>query len=255
MKLKKILFITVTFFVGGFANAQAPQWKSGYFEELCNSYIETASASGHTEEEALDKAATEIIRKRDMATGASAKVVGNQVTTSGNVVVTSRILDKYVEKLSSGGYKVYLLTQTAKHPDNVLEPVEVTDKYPFDGREFVPGMKQIYKGQVVKGSLFIAGEVVCIGGIVLGECMRSSYANLIGSTNNAQHRATYTDKANAWANVRTGFIVGAAAVYVWSFIDAAVSKGARRVKHKNFDCVLVPYSTYDASGLALNINF
>lgn len=252
---KKLLITVVSFLCPLILSAQAPQWKSGFFEELCNSYIETASGTAGTEEEAQNKAAKEIISKRDLTTGASARVDGDKITTSGELMVQSRVLDKYVEKLPNGDYKVYLLTQTAKRIDNIFEPVVVTDKYPFDGREFVPGMKQIYKGQVVKGSLFIAGEVVCIGGIVLSECMRSSYVNLIGSTNNAQHRAIYTDKANAWVNVRTGFIVGAAAVYVWSFIDAAVSKGARRVKHKNFDCALVPYSTYDASGLALNINF
>ena len=235
--------------------AQDPLWKAGYFQELSNSYLETASGRAKTVEEARNKAASEIIRKRDLATGASATVVNGQITTSGELVVKSRILDEYVEHLSNGDYVVYILTQTAKHPDNPYEPVYVTDEYPFSARAFVPGMEQLHKGQKTKGVLFIAGEVACVGGIIVAESMRASYVNLLGSTHNVKILATYTDNANMWQNVRNICIGAAAAVYIWNIIDASATKGARYVKVGNTEMVFAPYASPNQFGLALNINF
>lgn len=236
-------------------NAQEPKWKSGYFKELSNSYIETASGRATTIEEARNKAATEIVRKRDFATGASAKVYNGTVSVSGDIVVKSRVLDEYIEQDGYGNYTVYILTQTAKHPDNMLEPITVTDEYPFSMRSFVPGMQQLYKGQKTKGVLFIAGEVLCVGGIVASEGLRTSNVNLIGSTYNAQQRARYTDKANMWGNIRNGFIAAAAAVYVWNFIDALTTKGGRYVKLGSAQFALAPYAGAESVGFAMNIKF
>lgn len=253
--MKKILLLGFAVLAYQILFAQSPQWKSGFFKELDNSYIETASGRARTIDEARNKAASEIIRKRDMATGASAKVVGGQVTVSGDVVVKSRVLDEYVERNNDGDYTVYLLTQTAKHPDNTFESVTVTDQYPFSARSFLPGMEQIHKGQKTKGVMFIVGELAFVGGIVAAESLRSSNVNLIPSTHNAQQRATYTDNANMWQNVRNGCIAAAAAIYVWNVIDAVTSKGARYVKVDGTTLAFTPYATPLSTGLALNINF
>lgn len=253
--MKKLLLFSMALMVSHIILAQAPQWKSGYFKELNSTYIETASGTAKTIDAARNKAAAEIIRKRDMATGASATIVDGKITTSGELVVKSRVLDEYIERTSNGDYTVYILAQTAKNPSYEYEQVSITDEYPFSARAFVPGMEQIHKGQKTKGILFIAGEAACIGGIVVAESMRSSYVNLIGSTHDARKRATYTDNANTWSNVRTGFIAAAAAVYVWNIIDAVTSKGGRYVKVDNTSFALVPYTTPSFTGLTLNINF
>lgn len=235
------------------ACAQVPQWKAGYFKELDNSYIETASGTAQSIDEARNKAATEIIRRRDRATGASARVVNGQVTTSGELAVKSRVLDEYIEHLSNGQYNVYILTQTAKHPDNVFEPVTVTDEYDFSARSLVPGMQQFYKGQTFKGVAFITAEVASIGGIILYECRRGDYINKAAIETNAINKNIQIENANIMQTTRNIFIGAAAAVYLWNLVDALTTKGAKRVNVH--DLVLEPYTTTDGFGLSLSYQF
>lgn len=253
------LFLTLVLLLSGstIANAQTtpPKWKSMGVKDLRNSYLEVVSGVASKIDEARDKAAQEIVRRRNLTADATlnVRVVDGKITSSGSrdLVVSARILDEYVEPLVHEGYRVYMLVQTLKHPSFSYENVVVSDDYPFSARAFVPGMDQLYKGQKTKGVLFIAGEVVCVGGIVLAENMRLSNENLIGSTYNVNQRITYTDNANLWSNIRNGCIAAAAAVYVWNIIDAAASKGGRYV-----DVVsLTPYAGTETAGLALTINF
>ena len=250
---KTFLFFGLALMVCQTLMAQAPQWKSGYFKELDNSYIETASGMAKSIDEARNKAATEIIRRRDRATGASAKVVNGQVTTSDELVVKSRVLDEYIEHLSNGQYNVYILTQTAKHPDNVFEPVTVTDEYDFSARSLVPGMQQFYKGQTFKGVAFITAEVASIGGIIFYESKRSYFSNLAKIETNARRKITHIDNANTMQTTRNIFIGAAAAVYVWNIVDALVTKGAKRVNVH--DLALTPYAASDGFGLAFSFQF
>lgn len=255
------LILTVVLFCGVTVRAQSlrPKWLNSGLSDLCFSYVEVVSGDASTVNDARDKAASVIVQRRNLAAGAevTVKVVNGQITSSGSqdMIVSARILDEYVEELDYGGWRVYLLVQTLKHPQYSFESVVVTDDYPFSARTFVPGMEQMYKGQKTKGLLFIVGEVVCVGGIIASESMRASNVNLINSTHNAQQRATYTDNANMWQNVRNGFIGAAAAVYVWNVVDALVSKGTRYVKTGDAALTLAPYATMETVGLALNINF
>lgn len=249
----RIISVIAALLMSCTACAQVPQWKAGYFNELDNSYIETASGMAQSIDEARNKAATEIIRRRDRATGASAKVVNGQVTTLGELIVKSRVLDEYIEHLSNGQYIVYILTQTAKHPDNVFEPVTVTDKYDFSARSLVPGMQQLYKGQTFRGVAFITAEVASIGGIILCESIRSYFSNKAKIETNARDIINCTDNANTMQTTRNIFIGAAAAVYVWNIVDALVTKGAKRVNVH--DLALTPYTTSDSFGLALSFQF
>lgn len=251
--MKKLLLFGTALIACQLLMAQAPQWKSGYFKELNNTYIETASGTARTIDEARDKAASEIIRKRDMATGASAKVVDGQVITSGNVVVKSRVIDEYVERNTNGEYTVYILTQTAKHPDNPYEQVNVTDEYPFSARCLVPGMQQLYKGQTAKGVAFIAAEVVSIGGIVVTESMRGDYSGKAAIETNAKRKVEYIDNANSMQTARNICIGAAAVVYIWNVVDAVVTKGSKHVVTNNV--VMLPYASSDSFGLSLTYNF
>lgn len=251
--MKKILLLGMAIITCCYTMAQAPKWKSGYFKEFSNTYIETASGTAKTIDDARNRAASEIIRKRDMATGASAKVVNGQVTTSGDVVVKSRVIDEYIERTSNGEYRVYLLTQTAKHPDNPFEPVTVTDEYPFGVRCLVPGMPQFYKGQSVKGVAFIAAEVASIGGIVVTESMRGDYSNKAAIETNAKRKVEYIDNANTMQTARNICIGAAAVVYIWNIVDAVVTKGGKHVITS--DVALLPYASDDGFGLALSYHF
>jgi hypothetical protein len=249
----RIISVIAALLMSCTACAQVPQWKLGFFKELDNSYIETALGIDKSIDEARNKAATEIIRRRDAATGASAKIVNGQVTVSGELVVKTRLLDEYIEKHSNGVYYVYILTQTAKHPDNVFETVTVTNEYPFSARSFVPGMQQLYKGQIFKGLTLITAEVASIGGIFLCENSRAKYSNKASVETNAKRKKIYIDNANTMQTTRNIFISAVAAVYVWNVIDAIVTKGAKYIDLQ--DIALSPYASTEGFGLSLSYHF
>lgn len=261
-RFSKIVISALFFivFIGQCTFAQErPQWTNGYFEESKNSYIEVVVGEGYDLEDAKKKATQQIIARRSLATGTDATVssLNNnlQVVSEKKLIVNARIVDEYHERLSAGIYKVYLLVQTAKNPTFTLEPVTVSEKYPFSARVFVPGMAQIYKGSVAKGACFIAGEVVFIGGIVAAECLRNNYEQQIGMTHNSILKQQYANKANACIITRNVCIAGAAALYVWNVIDGIVAKGKKHVMVGTAQLHMAPYATYDGGGLAMRFNF
>lgn len=130
-------------------------------------------------------------------------------------------------------------------------------KNPYVGYAFVPGMAQIKKGSVTKGALFITGEVVCISGIVVSECLRSSYVSKANSTRDVNLRKNYTDYANNAAISRNVFIAATAAVYVWNVIDGIVAKGQPQLVYNSMEMRFAPYLDVvnQAGGLALNMRF
>ena len=159
-----------------------PSWADGFFADLERSYIEVVKYSGYDLNDTRDKAMQQVIKQRSMATGVESRITTEngqvRVDNGHDVIVTSRVLAEYVERHNSGPYPytVYLLVQTAKNPTYHVENGKIsTGDYPFSVRVFVPGMAQIYKGQKVKGGLFIGGEILFIGGIAASFGMSSYY--------------------------------------------------------------------------------
>ncbi len=241
------------------SSKEAPEWVKGYFRELDNSSIKVFSAFGYNEEDARNKAIKLVIADKGIGSGTEAKVsIGSgdiSVKSSHDLIVKSRIIDEYVEFHPGKGYRVYLLAQTARTPVLPYESVTVTDKYPFSVRAFVPGMAQIYKGSVGKGTAFIVGEVVMLGGVVAFECTRSYYNNRINMTHDSDLRQKYIQNAQLMSGLRNGFIAGAVAVYVWNVIDGAVAKGKRRVFIGEAEAKILPYATPEAAGLTFAMRF
>lgn len=251
--------LSLPFMAGQLFAQECPSWVNGFFTERPNSYVEVVSAVGYSEDNAREKAAQIIVERRSLATGQRANVSidnGNiRVKGSDALTVKSRIVDQYTERLGAGQYRVSLLVQTAKNPEYQYEPVAVTDKYKFSPRVFVPGMAQIYKGQTVRGAVFIAGEVVAIGGIIAFEGLRSSYEAKINRTHNADEIQAYINKADNMGNIRNGFIAGAVAIYVWNVIDGIVAKGKKHVVVGDADFAFAPYADFRSQGLLVSITF
>lgn len=236
-----------------------PEWAEGYFKEMPNSYVEVISAFGYDLKEAREKAANEAIHRRSLATGTEAevKITGDDLTVSSNhnVIVKARIIDEYIYH-TTGGYTVYLLVQTAKNPAYQYEPVGVSNEYPFSAKAFVPGMAQIHKGSVAKGTLFISGECLFVAGIVSGQLLAANYYNKSQlEKNNADVRKAYINRANSALLVRNISIAGAAAVYLWNVIDGAVAKGNKHVVVGNAALAMAPYVDPYSAGLAFNFTF
>jgi hypothetical protein len=242
------------------SSQEKPEWVDGSFLDLNNSYIECASATGYTEEEARNKAASIIAVRRDWGSG---KRVNVQVK-NGNVVVDGqesltvkvRVIDEYREYCENKQYRVSLLVQTAKNPMYDFEPAKVTTNYGFSPRAFVPGMAQLYKGSKTKGVLFIVGEAALIGGVVVAENLRISYNSKISGTHSAADIKSYNNSADNWKNIRNGCIAGAVALYAWNVIDGLVAKGKKRVVILGDNTLkITPYATPYSSGVSLAFNF
>lgn len=262
MKRLTILFaILIPFMMWGqkYANSERPTWLNGYFSEQPNSYIEVVSATGYSEENARNKAAQVIVERRSLATGqrSSIDISNGNIIHNGQdkLTVKSRIVDQYTEYLGPGEYRVSLLVQTAKNPEFQFESVHVTNRYPFSARVFIPGMAQLHKGQISKGTLFIAGEVAAIAGIFACEGMRSNYESKIKQTHNANEVKNYINKSNNMRNVRNGFIVGALAIYAWNVIDGIVGKGKKHIEIDKSNLTFTPYSDLESAGILLSVNF
>lgn len=251
--------LSLPFMAGQLFAQECPSWVNGFFTERPNSYVEVVSAVGYSEDNAREKAAQIIVERRSLATGQRANISINngniQVDGSDELTVKLRIVDQYTERLGAGQYRVSLLVQTAKNPEYQYEPVAVTDKYKFSPRVFVPGMAQIYKGQTTRGVLFIAGEVVAVGGIVAFEGLRSSYESKINRTHNANAIQSYINKADNMCNIRNGFIAGAVAIYVWNVIDGIVAKGKKHVVVGDANFAFAPYADLMSQGLLVSVTF
>ncbi|MCQ2360620.1 MAG: hypothetical protein MJ009_03955 [Paludibacteraceae bacterium] len=258
---KSKFYAMLTLFICCFAGGQsacaedndAPFWINGYFNSLSNSYIEVVSGEGYDYKIAKERASKEIIQRRSLTTGVESTVnygkdnKSNTILGADNLIVSSRIIDEYTDHIGPGQYKVYLLVQTAKNPTYKMENVALTDKYPFSGRVFVPGMAQIYKGSKVKGGVMIAGTALGIGGIATCFAMKSNYLSLDN-----------TSKATTCANVGYGCIAFTVAMYLYSLIDGIVAPGAKHITTEElaFDFKLLPsFDLYNGAGIVLRCDF
>lgn len=240
-------------------SSKEPFWTKGCFMDLDNSYIEVVKASGYNHEEARQNALNEIIKRRSLATGSQATVSVNgsdvSVKSGHELIVKARVLDEYAAS-GANGYTDYILVQTAKNPTYAYENIEMTDKYGFSARAFVPGMAQIYKGSVAKGTCIIAAEILAVTGIIVCENMRSSYNKK--AAEQPKFAKQYSAKAKNWKDAGNIAIGAAACIYAYNVIDAAVAKGKMRIKvgRQNGSALsILPYASPYSSGIYLGFNF
>lgn len=254
------LFLSVLWAGTGTYAQERPLWTYGYFEEVSNSYVEMVSGKGYDIESARQKAINVLYQRRDISTGASVSVSlqnENNLTfsnTNGSLIVKARIIDEWY-KFSNGQYQIFLLVQTAKNPTLTYESVVVSERYPFSARVFVPGMAQIYKGSVAKGSCFIVGETLFAAGIIATECLRSNYTRLFNSTHTTILKQQAAQNANICAITRDVCIGGLVALYVWNVVDGIVAKGQKHVMIGTAQLHVAPWVTESDGGLAVRLDF
>ena len=264
MKMRKI-FLSAFLLLLSTLNLEAadrPSWADGFFADLEKSYIEVVKYSHYDLNTAKEQAMQQIIKQRSLATGSRSHVTienGNISVSDGHdLIVKSRVLSEYIERHESGSYPytVYLLVQTAKNPMYEVENVKISNgDYPFSGRVFVPGWAQFYKGQNIKGTLFITGEALFVGGIIASFSLKSYYENQIGNTHNSKAKHDFSNKANA-CNIAGYIGVGlAVSLYLWNIIDGAVSKGKPYIEADDRELSFVPVAAPDLVGLAMNFRF
>ena len=265
-----------------------PSWTK-YIPQVpvgANYFVNWGVGEGSTETEATNAAWADALRKSLHELG----VVGitaqdvNAVAHNGiNAVVKFNRMKRRVIASTEPIYinenrlKVYVLIQvqrnvngaddfyslnTKKYVDKDFDKMmknynaQYTGNYPFSARVFVPGMAQLYKGSTAKGVFFIIGEIACVGGVVAAECLRASYDSKIKSTQNIEQLKSYINSRDNCENIRNGFIVGAAALYVWNVIDGIVAKGKKRgIMVGDAQLKFAPYAAPQNSGIAFALNF
>lgn len=231
-----------------------PFWVDGCFIDAKKSYIEVVTATGWEAANAKQKAYQEVINRRSLTVGTEANVAtkDNQTTITSNkdLITAARIIDEYNEYKGGGVYKSYLLVQTAKNPTYELEPVTITDKYPFSARVFVPGYAQIFKGSYAKGISMIASEVVFACGIAVSESLRLDYKLRNNPSDNS-----YFSEERTCSVVRDISIAGLVGVYAWSLIDGIVAPGKMHIVVGNAEAKISPVVTMNTMGGTLTLNF
>lgn len=212
---------------------ERPVWLDGCYIDRANSYIEVVSAVGYDESSAREKAINKIAENRSRATGQRVKVnaQGGNITiyAQDELTIKCRIIEEFCERLGPGDYRMSMLVQTAKNPTFDFEAVNITDKYPFSYRAFIPGMAQIYKGSTAKGVAFISSELLAVGGAVYAQSRINNCRNLMKQTYNTEHLKIYSRRISNFNTIRNACIGAAVAAYAWSFIDAAVAPGKKRI--------------------------
>ncbi len=253
--------------------AERPSWTYGDFPKSCNNTCTNnlILGIGKTKEEARVDALRQMFLMAITREGASVnsddmfdaiqkgvdfKVISYEYSIPLDIICTPFFYQKGPEE-----WECYMLCQIPVDVDRIT-PIfdnscvdcDKKPKNPYIGYSFVPGMAQIKKGSVAKGSCFIVGEIAFIGGIVVSECMRASYINKLKSTHNTTLHMKYTQNANNWAIARNVCIGGAVAVYVWNVIDGIVAK--KKIRCGDFAYIdIAPYAGFDNGGLAVNVQF
>lgn len=291
--MKKLVFLAVLVLICTNAFPQAvtelrPSWtrQVPQIPAGANYFVNWGVGEGRTESEATNMAWADALQKSLHELG----VVGitaqdiNAVATDGiNAVVKfNRMKRRIVTStepiaLSANRVKIYILIQvqrnvngtddfyslnTADFKDTSFDKkmkgynAQLTGRYPFSARVFVPGMAQLHKGSTGKGLFFIISEAACIGGIVATECMRASYDSKLKSTHDAGKIRNYADKRDNCANMRNGFIAGAAVLYVWNVIDGIAAKGKKKgIALRDAQLRMAPYASPQSGGIALALRF
>lgn len=153
----------------------------------------------------------------------------------------------------NGRIKLVTLFQVATCEDPVFDNVEVTNKYDFSARAFVPGWGQMYKGSIGKGIAMIAAEVATIGGIIFTENERAT--NVSKMMSQPQYAKQYKNRADNYETARNCFIGAAIAVYVYNLVDAIVAPGARRIVVEPRSIQFSPMASNEFTGLTMTYSF
>lgn len=174
-----------------------------------------------------------------------------------------RKIDEYWEVLTSADgknvYRCHILYAVSNHPNNnaQFDTVTFSYKYGFDAlwrSALVPGYGQLHKGHKAKGIAIMGGEAAFIGGIIFSEKQSTSYRRKVKETLDSKKRISYTDKADNYETARNICIGGAAAVYIYSLIDAVATDGRKRtITNRNFN--IYPSMTSEYNGISLSLNF
>ena len=268
--MKKLLFLLLLIAAQMTLVAQEmPQWVLQAPRPANDSYLYVVERGvGATEMEARNRAMGLVYRNtiERLALPINLASINEAITNGSNYGETSEVMNVPVNKVceyiqqEQNQYAVYVLCQVAKYGNMAYHFTPFTQcnqlaKSQYIAHSFVPGLAQIKKGSVGKGTAFIVSEVVLVGGVVAAECLQRYYAQQISMTHNSTLKQRYAQNANICQISRNVGIGCVAAVYIWNVIDGMVAKGKTQIPLGTAELRLSPYADYESGGVAAKLNF
>ena len=268
--MKKILFMLLMAVSQVALCAQEmPQWVLQKPRPANDSYLYVVERGvGATEMEARNRAMGLVYRStiERLALAIDLSSINEAIANGSNYGESSDAMNVPVNKVceyiqrEGNQYAVYVLCQVARYGNMAYNFTPFTQcnqlaKSQYIGHSFVPGLAQIKKGSVGKGTAFIVSEVVLVGGVVAAECLQRYYAQQISMTHNSTLKQRYAQNANICQISRNVGIGCVAAVYIWNVIDGMVAKGKTQIPLGTAELHLAPYADYESGGVAARVNF
>ena len=268
--MKKLLFLVLMAVLQVAIYAQEmPQWVLQKPRPANDSYLYVVERGlGATEMEARNRAMGLVYRStiERLALAIDLASINAAISNGSNYGESSEAMNVPVNKVceyvqrEGSRYVVYVLCQVAQYGNvpAVFTPFTQCNqlaKSQYIAHSFVPGLAQIKKGSVGKGTAFIVSEVVLVGGVVAAECLQRYYAQQISMTKNSTLKQRYAQNANICQISRNVGIGCVAAVYVWNVIDGMVAKGKTQIPLGTAELRLAPYADYESGGVAAVVKF
>ena len=290
--MMKIFYVLLLFIMGGvLSNAQnksdklKPRWITyGLPQNISPSYLfMDASGTGNSLEEARQRSllnlSIKLEHERGIKVSSSIKVNSKTMRQDGNrnqvsrlvfemeciengkeITMLTRCIDEYWECNNDTYicYTLYTVADKNSQGGSYDDQITLTTKYGFKGTflSLIPGAGQLYKGNVLKGSLIMSSEIACASMVVVAENLRASYIKKMKEQ--PRYKEKYNTKADNWKNIRNGVIGAAAAIYLYNLIDASIAPGRRRVivkQQRKLNLSLRPNLENESTGMALTLTF
>lgn len=123
---------------------------------------------------------------------------------------------------------------------------------------FIPGLGQMGRGQVGKGSAILVGEVVCAGTALITYASGKSKLKLMNSSIETGNYDDFMKASKSYKNLRAAnytFWSFAGALYVYNLVDAIVSKGKLNYKNSKISFAPVAAPTLEGPVFSMGFNF
>lgn len=266
---KKLLFLLLTAMTMTMFAQEVPQWVMKTPRPANDTYLYVVERGvGATEMEARNRAMGLVYRStiERLALAIDLSSINEAIANGNNYGESSDAMNVPVNKVcehiqrEGNQYAVYILCQVAKYGNMAYHFTPFTQcnqlaKSQYIGHSFVPGLAQIKKGSIGKGTAFIVSEVVLVGGVIAAECLQRYYAQQISMTHNSTLKQRYAQNANICQITRNVGIGCVAAVYIWNVIDGMVAKDKTQIPMGIAQLQLAPYVDYESSGMAAVVKF
>lgn len=147
------------------------------------------------------------------------------------VTIPCMQVSEYLGGTTGNNYDNWVLFQVTQGTDVPFLDYMKTTKYGAAGTllSIIPGCGQFYKGDPLKGALFLGGCTIGAGAIVFSEMQRQAYLSQISQTHDINVIKQLDARQKNLGIVRNVSIGVTAAVYIWNLIDAATAPGAERI--------------------------